>query len=93
MHYHYYVYYRVEPAQRDKASALVGQLLDSVKRTTGVGGRLMKKRDEPELWMEVYENVADDSKFEWALLEAADKLKFSELLQSGTVRHMECFTD
>ncbi|UCF76717.1 MAG: DUF4936 family protein, partial [Betaproteobacteria bacterium] len=63
----------------------------AVLKTTGVRGRLMKKRNEPNLWMEVYENVANEAKFEWELAEAVEHLKVQELLLPGTPRHIECF--
>ncbi len=69
----------------------IKQLLDAIKITTGIPGRLMKKRGEPDLWMEVYENVADAEKFEWELAEAVSKLKATEFLPPGGGRHIECF--
>ena len=89
--YSYYIYYRIDPAQARAAEPRIRQLLDAVKKTTGIAGRLMKKRGEPNLWMEVYENVADEAKFEWELAEAANKLKATEFLQSGSGRQTECF--
>jgi hypothetical protein len=91
MPYSYYIYYRVDPAQAEAAGPRIQQLLDAVKNTTGIPGRLMKKRGEPDLWMEVYENVADAAKFEWELADAATRLKVQEFLPPGTPRHVECF--
>ncbi len=91
MPYSYYIYYRVDPARAEAAMPRIKQLLDAVKNTTGIPGRLMKKRGEPDLWMEVYENVADAEKFEWELGQAVNKLKATEFLLSGTGRHIECF--
>ncbi len=58
---------------------------------TGTAGRLMKKRGEPDLWMEVYENVADDAKFEWELGVAVNQFQVLEFLQPGSGRQIECF--
>ena len=91
MAYSYYIYYRVEPVQTDKAGRCVDQLLTAVKQATGIAGRLMKKRGEPNLWMEVYANVTDEARFEWELAEAVHRLKATEFLQAGTGRHVECF--
>ena len=91
MPYSYYIYYRVDPAQAEAAMPRIKQLLDAVRNTTEIPGRLMKKRGEPELWMEVYENVADAEKFEWELAEAVSKLKATEFLPPGGGRHIECF--
>jgi hypothetical protein len=89
----YYIYYRVDPAQAAAAELRIKQLLDAVSKATGSMGRLMKKRDEPHLWMEVYENVINEAKFEWELAEAVKKLKATEFLQPGTPRHVECFEE
>ncbi len=93
MSHSYYIYYRVDPPQAAAAKLRIGQLLDSIKTNTGVAGRLLKKRGEPNLWMEVYENVAETAKFERELADAVSKLKPLEFLPSGTGRHMECFED
>ena len=87
----YYIYYRVTaPAQARK---LVRHIQSALKSETGVDGRLLTKRDDPSMWMEIYEGVGDGGKFEQALgviLQAAD---FSSALAAGSVRHMECFED
>ena len=87
----YYIYYRVaDPAQARK---LVRHIQSALKSETGIEGRLLKKRDNPSMWMEIYEGVGDSGKFEQALgviLQAAD---FSSALAAGSVRHMECFED
>jgi len=75
------------------AERRIAQLLDSVKASTGVGGRVLKKRGEPNLWMEVYENVAETAKFECGLADAVNQSRTTEFLQSSTGRHMESFED
>jgi hypothetical protein len=89
----YYIYYRVDPAKAGACEPRVRELLVLMRKVTGVQGRLMVKEGEANLWMEVYENVSDESKFEWELAEAAGKLKIQEYLQPGTGRHVECFRD
>ena len=49
----------------------VGIRLFSFNDATGVRGRLMRRRDDPGTWMEVYEGIADAVAFESALNEAA----------------------
>ena len=90
MAHSYYIYYRVEPTKVSTAESRVRELLSAVKQATGIAGRLLKKRGEPNLWMEVYENVMDETKFEWELADAVGKLRATEFLQSGG-RHIECF--
>ena len=91
MAYSYYVYYRVDGKRASEAEQAVLQLLDAVKQATGVPGRLLKKRTEPTLWMEVYENVSDEAHFEWELADIADQFKVKEYLETDTTRHCECF--
>jgi hypothetical protein len=93
MAWSYYVYYRVDPARAGACEPRVRELLVLMRKVTGVQGRLMVKEGEANLWMEVYENVGNDSKFEWELADAAGKLKIQDFLQPGTARHVECFRD
>jgi len=93
MSWSYYIYYRVDPARAAAARARVQKLLDTVARASGIAGRLLKKRGEPALWMEVYENVSNEAKFEWELAQAVGELNATEFLQPGTGRHVECFED
>lgn len=93
MAWSFYIYYRVDPAKAGLCEPRVRELLKLVQKVTGVKGRLMTKRGEANLWMEVYENVPDESRFEWELAEAAGQLKIQEFLQPGGGRHVECFRD
>lgn len=91
MAYSYYIYYRVAPHQAETCEARVRELLTAIQQITTVTGRLLKKRNEPLLWMEVYENIGDDTKFELELAHAATRLKLGECLQDGSARRSECF--
>ncbi|MDO8595145.1 MAG: DUF4936 family protein [Sulfuricaulis sp.] len=91
MSYSYYIYYRVDPARAEAAGPRIKQLLAAVQKATGTAGRRMTKRGEPDLWMEVYENVADEAKFEWELAAAVDQCQATGFLLPGTGRHIECF--
>lgn len=91
MAYSYYIYYRVDPGKAQAFEPKIKELLAVVERATGTAGRLLRKRGEPNLWMEVYENVADEAKFEWELADIADQLKVKEYLEPDTTRHVECF--
>jgi hypothetical protein len=91
MPYSYYIYYRIDPVRAEAARLRVKQLLDSVQQATGTAGRLMTKRGEPNLWMEVYENVTDEAVFERELVAAVNRLNATEFLLPGSGRHIECF--
>jgi hypothetical protein len=89
----YYIYYRVDPSRAAAAQERISRLLDAVKTRAGIAGRLKKKYGEPNLWMEVYENVADEARFECKLAGAVHQLNAAEILLPGGGRHIECFED
>jgi hypothetical protein len=91
MAYSYYIYYRVTPERAATCEQRVLELFSALKQNTAIAGRLLKKRSEPLLWMEVYENVRDDAKFELELAQATLQLKLAECLQDGSSRRLECF--
>jgi hypothetical protein len=91
MAYSYFIYYRVAPEHAESCEVRVLQLFTVVKQTTQVAGRLLKKRSEPLLWMEVYENVRDDARFELEVEQAAGQLQLAGCLQEGSTRRVECF--
>lgn len=85
----YYIYYRVGDAPA--AARLVRQLQSAMRTQTGVSGRLLKKRGEAGLWMEIYEDVADAAGFERTLADLVDRLDFARVLAGGSARKVECF--
>ncbi len=93
MAWSYYIYYRVDAAKTDACAAAVRKLLSAVQKRTGIEGRVLKKRNEPLLWMEIYEPVADEAKFEWELAEAVAASVIMTLLQQDSSRHTECFSE
>lgn len=86
-----YVYYRLRPECAAAARQAADALLDDMRRVAGIDGRLMIKRGEPLLWMEVYEAVADAERFLRLLAPAALRAGFDALLLEGTQRKIECF--
>ncbi len=93
MAWSYYIYYRVDAAHQAAATAATRKILDAVFRDTEITGRLLKKRNEALLWMEIYEGVSDEAKFEWALAEAVAGSGIAAPLQQGSTRHIECFSE
>jgi hypothetical protein len=51
---HYYIYYRIVPDQADTIAAAIQVIQQQLETSLGIRGRLLKKRDEPNLWMEIY---------------------------------------
>ena len=93
MAWSYYIYYRIDAAQEAAATSAARKLLDAMRRNTGIAGRLLKKRNEALLWMEIYEGISDEAKFEWELAAAATGSGIAATLQPGSVRHIECFAE
>jgi hypothetical protein len=87
----FYIYYRIAPEKIGACEPLIRSLIAAVREATGIEGRLLTKRGEPNLWMEVYEGIADEAQFEWELAEIAGRLKVQDFLLPGTTRHHECF--
>ncbi|HWA11920.1 MAG TPA: DUF4936 family protein [Burkholderiales bacterium] len=85
----YYIYYRVADAAA--AAPLVARLQRTLRDQAGVAGRLLKKRGEPALWMEIYDDVPDAAAFERLLARTVDDLRFARVLADGGGRRIECF--
>ncbi len=81
----YYVYYRIAPDQIESARKAVQSLFAAVEKAFGVRGRWMRRHDDPSTYMEVYENVKDETAFEDLLYREGAKL--------GVPRVIEPFTD
>jgi hypothetical protein len=84
----YYIYYRVAGEQ---ARNVVRDLQEKLHACSGVRGRVVAKRDDPFLWMEVYEGVDDPPAFEAQLGRLIEQTRFAQVLAQGSARKMECF--
>ncbi len=87
----YYIYYKVPPEHLERACAAVLSLQKQLRSRTGISGRLLRRRDDPATWMEIYENVADTAQFEAALLAAVASSNVAQLLAPGSSRKREIF--
>ncbi|OGA87621.1 MAG: hypothetical protein A3G27_18790 [Betaproteobacteria bacterium RIFCSPLOWO2_12_FULL_66_14] len=87
----YYIYYNVAPAQAERVRSAVTELQRSLAASAGIAGRLLCRRDKPQTWMEIYENVADEAAFEAVLERELARLQFSSLLGPGSSRCTEVF--
>jgi hypothetical protein len=88
-----FVYYRVADAPDAAVRERVGAVQADLLATTGVPGRLLRRRDDPATWMEIYELVSDAGVFEQALDEALARHGFEALLAPGDARHTERFVN
>jgi hypothetical protein len=86
-----YIYYRVvEPAE---AAVTVRKLQSAIHERLGVAGRVLNKRDEPSMWMEIYEGVSEPAEFEAVLAGLLEGAGFDAVLAAGSSRKTECFED
>ena len=89
----YYVYYKVREADSASALAAVTLLQRELADATGIRGRLLRRRDDPSTWMEVYENVTDGDSFEAMLQSLVETRKIPAWLAPGGGRHQEIFQE
>ena len=84
-----FVYFKC-PADADVV-APVGAMQNHLARECGVRGRLMRRRDDPTTWMEIYEDIGDFDRFEAHLAAAVARHRIEALLRPGERRHAERF--
>lgn len=84
----YFVWYRVQRDDHDTETT-IRSMMTRLACRTGVSGRLMKKRDEPRLWMETYSDVTDSVTFEHLLQQAVDEYDVDMFIDGK--RCTECF--
>ena len=84
-----FIYYRVAERDRDEAETMIRAMQAQLACRSGIAGRLLKKRDEPGLWMEVYEPIAQSEAFERQLALLEDEFNIAMFID-GT-RHREVF--
>ncbi len=87
----YYIYYRVPAENAARARTAVSALQRELSDMTGIGGRLLRRRDDEATWMEIYENVQDGARFEAGLAELVERHGISALLAPGSSRKQEVF--
>ena len=82
-----YLYYKVACFDADLHRRLLA-LQQELGARCGVTARLLRRRDDPNTWMEVYEGIADDAAFASALVEAEQRHGIDVLIGA---RHAEWF--
>lgn len=90
---HVYVYYRIAAADHDAAADAVQRLLAAVAQRTGVTGRSMRRQDDPETWMEVYQAVGNAAAFCATLADLAAAEGLDALIARHGARHVERFVE
>lgn len=88
-----FVYYRIDPANRDALRVAVDALFDAVAQTHGVRGRWMRRREDPATWMEMYVDAGDVTALATFIERHCERAGFGGLLADAGVRHVEIFVD
>jgi hypothetical protein len=68
-----FIYYRVKDRDQGEAESLIRSMQARLACRSGVAGRLLKKRSQPGLWMEIYEPVTQLQVFERLLGQLEDE--------------------
>ena len=91
MSLNYYVYYRVPAGNAERARAEVVSLQRELAGATGIGGQLLRRRDDETTWMEIYEGVEDAQLFEVKLAELVERHGIKALVAPNSPRKQEVF--
>lgn len=88
MNLSFYIWYKVA-GESARARAQITAMQIDLADATGVAGRLLVRADDPQTWMEIYEDVDDPVAFEREL----DRVVTSHdaLLLAPAGRHVERF--
>lgn len=86
----FYIWYRVARDDKDTETAVRGMMARLTCRG-GVAGQLLKKRDEPRLWLEVYRDVTDPRGFERLMTQKVDEFDLGMFIDGE--RRVEVFLE
>jgi hypothetical protein len=87
---HAYLYYRIDPVKANLAASRVGLLLNMLAGHCSQAPRHLSRCDDPHMWMEIYEGIADFPAFTSALNSAVETFDCAEFTLGE--RYLECFT-
>ena len=88
-----YCYYRGDPAQSKALRNAVDALFRAVSENFSVQGRWMRRKDDPDTFMEIYADVANIDALVEFIQEECERSGFRRLLADSGVRHDEVFVD
>ena len=91
MKLNFYIYYRVPAQNAERARVAVNALQCELSEITGIGGRLLRRRDDETTWMEIYENVPEIARFEAEMVKLVVRHGLVALLVPGSSRKQEVF--
>ncbi len=88
----YFIWYRVQADAHGvvtDAETVIRAMMGRLACRSGIAGHLLKKRDEPATWMEIYQGVGDGERFERELARAVEEYDVEMFCVDR--RHTECF--
>ncbi len=88
---HFYIYYRIAAAHATDARTALEGVMHALEQRFTVSGRLLRAQNDAELWMEVYESVAESAPFEAAMNKLLAETPFASWLAPGSQRRTERF--
>jgi len=88
-----YTYYRINPERRDALRVAVDALFVAAAQAYGARGRWMRRKDDPDTFLEVYPEVENVDALAAFLRRECERSGFSGFLADGGVRHEEIFVD
>jgi len=83
-----FIYYRVTERNWDEAETLIRAMQARLACRSGITGCLLKKRDEPGLWMEVYESIAQSEAFERQLAQLEEEFDIAMFIDGDRNREV-----
>jgi|WetSurMetagenome_2_1015567.scaffolds.fasta_scaffold705165_2 hypothetical protein len=86
---HYYIYYRVRTDDAETELQIRGMQARLGCRS-GHYGSLLKRRDDPLTWMEIYQHIDDSASFEQQLAQAVNEFDVDMFISGNRVT--ECFS-
>ena len=88
---HIYVYYKVAPGNEALVRTRVEEMQKQIAAATGTQGSLLRRRDDPSTWMEVYADVEEAADFESVLSDAVTRHQIATLADPALPRITEIF--
>jgi hypothetical protein len=86
-----YIYYQIAPGAGPALLASLNAMQRDLEAHTGIVGRVMRRADDPDTWMEVYEAIEDRDAFELALTQGVCAFGIARFLAPGATRQVERF--
>ena len=92
MNYFFYIYYKVPEEDWSSLYEKFSLIQKNIAQKTNTSVKLIRKLNEPSVWMEVYENVSDHQAFSILLDEEIADASLTQFFELNP-RNIEIFSD